>query len=197
MHSAVGLWVDAVEIEDEDLWRMEISGELDILFNDLGCKGLWGAEFERRRTFRLEALINSLEEGALRSGGGAFIASLRSFSVALITSVARIAFSLGESCSETSLGLPFVGGIFVCLARDFVAVGGTLGFRPVTVFTGCFDIDDGSIGSELAGLVRRRSFNNFGIAGVISPVETAFLMVSTESIIVIVMVSKKDKKGIT
>jgi len=123
--------------------------------------------------------MNSLDddEGVLRSGGGAFMASLKILRVPLMTSVARMAFSFGESCSETSLLLPWFV-MFVCLTRDFVAAAVALGLRAATVFDGGFDIVDGSQDSSVLGLVRRRSFNNFGIAGGMSPVETAFLMAS-------------------
>lgn len=118
--------------------------------------------------------MNSFEDDGRRVWGGAFIALLRILSVALTTSVARMAFSLGESCSWESLVLPWVA---VLGFTRLLAVVVALGFRPCAVFGGGFDVADDS-DSGVFGLLRRRSFSSFGITGVISPVEIALRMAS-------------------
>lgn len=138
-HSAVDLYPDVViEAEDEDLLGLEeILGEVDTRFNDLGCNGDCGAEFDRWSGFRVVDFIRSLEDACRRTGpaAGALIASPRDLSVALMTSVASIDLSFGDNwfsslisflsssaANETFLPLVFAGAGFVVLEviADFV-----------------------------------------------------------------------------
>lgn len=137
-HSAVDLCPDVViEAEDEDLLGLEdMLGEVDTLFSDLGCNGDCGAEFERMSGLRAVPLMRSREDACRRTelDDGAFIASLRDLSVALIISVAKIDLSFGDnwlssldsvlfsfSANETFLPLVFAPVGFVALddSADF------------------------------------------------------------------------------
>jgi hypothetical protein len=71
--------------------------------SDRSCNGDWGKEVDLRRAFRRGLSFTLDEDGCCRIEGVAFPALFKDFRVALITSVAKIAFSLGDNSSATTL----------------------------------------------------------------------------------------------
>lgn len=133
-HSALDLYPgDVTEADDEDLLILvEISGELETRLRERGCSGERGNELDRRIPLCAEAFNRSLEDGCRRIGGGALRASPKTLRVALMTSVASIDLSFGDSFStcpgvfSTSTALPrwlFAGRVFVAFCLDVVGFG--------------------------------------------------------------------------
>jgi len=108
-HSAIDRYPDEViEADEEDLLSREDKlGELDTRFRDRGCNGDCGNEFDRRSAFLADALTRSFEGSCRRTGLGAgtLIASLRTFRVVLIISVANIDLSFGDNSFPSFPGL--------------------------------------------------------------------------------------------
>lgn len=71
-------------------------GELETRLRERGWRGDWGMELERRRVLRADALTRSFADSLRLTGAGVFIASVRAFRVAFMTSVARIERSFGQ-----------------------------------------------------------------------------------------------------
>ena len=90
---------EIIEEEEVLLSRVDMLGELATLFKGRGCKGDCGKEFDRRSAFLADALTKSFEDAWRRTvpETGALIASLRVLRAVLITSVAKIDLSLGDS----------------------------------------------------------------------------------------------------
>ncbi len=100
-HSAVARWLEeVVDAEDEErLDRVPIFGELDTLLRDRCSSGERGREVDLRRTLRRGLSFTSDEDCCVRIEGAAFPRLFSDFKVALMTSVARIAFSFGDNSS--------------------------------------------------------------------------------------------------
>lgn len=85
-------------MEDEErLDCVSIFGELDTLLRDRSWSGDWGKEVDLRNVFRRGLSLTSDEDGCLRIDSDAFPELFRDLRVALITSVAKIAFSFGDN----------------------------------------------------------------------------------------------------
>lgn len=102
-HSATGLYPCVDGHVDGDARPSPLErGELLVLLSDRGCRGDGGSEFDRLNNLRAVVSNSSRDVGCLRFDGG-IAATLfdgveaKTFSVIFITSVARIAFSLGDN----------------------------------------------------------------------------------------------------
>jgi hypothetical protein len=174
-HSAVALYPDVViDAEDDDrLAFEEIFGELETRVRERGCSGDCGREVDRRRVLRVVDFRASLEEAGRRSGAGALIASLRAFVVELMTSVAKIAFSRGDSCFSTSTSS------CVFAVRD-PALDGAFALALAVVFA--FVALDVVVAVSAAGLGRSKSERIVAVAGMHVVVDfTALLTTSALS----------------
>lgn len=192
-HSAAARCPDAVietEEEEEDLLGLEpILGELATRVSGLGCSGEFGKDVDLRREPRADVLRASFEETGRRIDG-AFIASPSALRVELMTSVAKIYFSLGDNCcwvstsvSCTSVFAPRVPALEGVFVLDLVAVA--FDFTPTFVF-----VDEAEV--CVFGLGRSRSLRSVAIAGVHVVVDfTALLMESAlsckEAIVKVIM----------
>lgn len=155
------------DTKDEDrLESMPILGVLDTLCSDRGCNGDCGSEFDLRRALRADSFTSSWDDCRCRTGVGILMGALSAFSVALITSVANIPFSLDDNCTSFFPPFRLVGAVFPALtpfdsvedpftnplfAPDFeidnfvvassVAVGSNKALRRVTVVAVHVDVE--------------------------------------------------------
>jgi hypothetical protein len=77
-------------------------GELDTLLRDRCSRGDWGREVDLRSTLRRGLSLISDGDGCSRTEGADFPGLFKDFRVALMTSVAKMAFSLGDNSSPES-----------------------------------------------------------------------------------------------
>jgi hypothetical protein len=151
-----------VEADEFDLLGLEEkSGELETRFKLLGCRGVWGIEFDLRRVLRADALTRSFEVSFFR-GGGALMASLRDLRVALMTSVANIDLSFADNFSPS---------LFSSANTTFFPLVLAAGAFPPFALATIVDFEAGFVvlGSVIFG--NKRSFNNVTFAGVQVDVE--------------------------
>jgi hypothetical protein len=160
-HSAEDLLPEAaIDGEDDDLLSpAEILGDGEILFGDRGCNGDCGAEDERRRALREDALSNSFAiDSFFCKASGAFMDSLRAFSVELTISVANMDRSFGDNCSFCWISSSSAG-----FTRVLAVVLVPLGFVTGAVFELFVEIN--LSGLDPPGFGNRRSLSSATVAG--------------------------------